>query len=128
MTGGTRPTEGYHTLTPYLTVGDADGLHAFLVQAFEATPHHEVRRGDGRIQHAQLGIGDSIPMLAESTDAYPARTGRIHVHAADCEATHARALAAGGRELMAPNTWPHGDRMAGVADPFGNVWWIATPA
>ena len=21
----------------------------------------------------------------------------------------------------------HGDRRAGVKDPFGNVWWLATP-
>lgn len=32
---------------------------------------------------------------------------------------------AGAVSLMAPKDRPHGDRMAGVRDPCGNIWWVA---
>ena len=29
--------------------------------------------------------------------------------------------------LLQPTVRSHGDRMAGVKDPFGNEWYLATP-
>ena len=62
--------DGYHTLTPYLTVRDAARAIEFYKQAFGA----ELRGGgvmkgpDGKVMHAELKIGDSIIMLG---DEYP---------------------------------------------------------
>ncbi|MBC7448998.1 MAG: hypothetical protein H7330_13170 [Hymenobacteraceae bacterium] len=36
------------------------------------------------------------------------------------------AVQAGAGSLLTPADQFHGDRMAGVRDPFGNVWWLAT--
>ena len=36
--------DGYHTVTPYLVVGDADMLIQFARRAFDATVVHETRR------------------------------------------------------------------------------------
>ena len=33
----------------------------------------------------------------------------------------------GAAEVMALNNRDYGDRLAGILDPFGNLWWIASP-
>jgi uncharacterized glyoxalase superfamily protein PhnB len=53
--------DGFHTVTPYLTVRGADEVVNFLKQAFGATLSGEpINRPDGKIMHAQVKIGDSI--------------------------------------------------------------------
>ncbi len=115
------------TVTPYFTVIGADRLIAFLNAVFEARVIRENRYDDGRIQHARLCIGDTVIMLNESSDAYPANVSQMHVYVEFTDATFAAALRAGAEALMAPNDRPHGDRMAGIKDPCGNIWWIASP-
>jgi uncharacterized glyoxalase superfamily protein PhnB len=44
----------------------------------------------------------------------------------DTDAVYKRALAAGGKSTMEPADQFYGDRNAGVTDPSGNQWWIAT--
>jgi uncharacterized glyoxalase superfamily protein PhnB len=39
---------------------------------------------------------------------------------------YAQALRAGATTIEAPSDKPYGDRSAGVKDPFGNSWFIAT--
>jgi uncharacterized glyoxalase superfamily protein PhnB len=51
--------EGYHTITPYLSVQNASGLIAFLKQAFDARDIETHAMPDGTIINAQIKIGDS---------------------------------------------------------------------
>jgi PhnB protein len=44
----------------------------------------------------------------------------------DADAVYRRALEAGATSKMEPADQFYGDRNAGVRDPVGNVWWIAT--
>jgi PhnB protein len=118
--------DGYLSITPYFTVADADGLIGFLTAAFGASVIKESRYEDNRIQHARLRIGSSIIMLNESSESYPANTSQMHLYVDDVDATYEAALKSGAKTLMEPNDRPHGDRMAGIKDPCGNVWWIAT--
>lgn len=116
-----------HTITPYLTVRDSAGLLEFLVSAFDAEIVRDKRYSDNTVQHARVRIGDSIIMLNESTEEYPANISQIHLYFDDVSSAYTRALKAGAATLMKPNIRPHGDNMAGVRDPHGNVWWIASP-
>jgi len=120
-----RPT-GHHTITPYLTVPDADRLVDFLRAAFDGQPVKLDRSDDGRIRHAQVRIGDSILMLNEAGD-HPANNSQIHLYVDDVDETLRRAVADGATVIMAPEQRPHGARMAGLDDPCGNTWWLATP-
>lgn len=123
----TKLPHGLRTVTPYFTVRDAASLIEFLIAAFDAAVVVDNRYANDTVQHARVRIGDSILMMNESTDDYPANVSQIHLYVEDTDTAFAKALAAGATTLMDPNTRPHGDRMAGVKDPFGNVWWIATP-
>lgn len=118
--------EVYQSITPYFTVVGADRLIEFLGAAFDACVIKESRYDDNRIQHARLRIGNSIIMLNESSNDYPANVSQMHVYVDDADGAYQLALKLGAVSLMEPNDRPHGDRMAGIKDPCGNVWWIAT--
>lgn len=126
MNDGNNRPGGYQSITPYFTVNDADRLIKFLVAAFDASLIKESRNDDNRIQHARLRIGNSMIMLNESSDDYPANTSQMHLYVDDADGTYELALQLDAVSLMEPNDRPHGDRMAGVKDPCGNIWWIAT--
>ena len=117
--------DGYHAITPYFTVADADRLIAFMKSAFDGRVVMDDRTEDGRVRHARVRIADSIVMLNEAGDDYEANVSQMHLYVADVDATYSRALEEGASSLMEPNDRPHGDRMAGFRDPCANIWWIA---
>ncbi len=119
--------EGYHSITPYFTVADADRLIAFMLTVFDGHLVKEDRTEDGRVRHARVRIGDSIVMLNEAGGDYAANESQMHLYVRDVDATFQRALEEGASAVMEPNVRPHGDRMAGFRDPCANTWWIATP-
>jgi uncharacterized glyoxalase superfamily protein PhnB len=50
----------------------------------------------------------------------------FYLYVPDTDATYQAGLAAGGVSVMEPSDQFYGDRNAGVRDPWGNHWWIAT--
>ena len=118
--------KGYHSITPYFTVNDAEKFIEFLIVVFDASVIKETRYENNRIQHARVRIGSSIIMLNEGSVTYPVITSQMHLFVSDTDTTYKAALKAGAVTLMEPNDRPHGDRMAGIKDPCGNIWWIAT--
>ena len=116
----------YHTVTPYLIVSGAADLIRFMVDVFGAVESPRMENDDGTIAHAEVEIGDSIVMVADSSDRFPPASGWLHVYLADCDAAHERAVTAGAESVQEPADQFYGDRTAGVRDPFGNTWWLAT--
>ena len=118
--------DGLHTVTPYFTLADADRFMAFITTVFGASVIKEVRDAGNQISHARLQIGDSIVMLNSAGESYEENVSQMHVFVEDADAIYEHALALGAVSIMEPNDRPHGDRMAGIKDPTGNIWWIAT--
>ena len=118
--------DGYHSVTPYLTVQGAAKLIDFLKQAFEAQEIERLTRPDGAIGHAEVKIGDSIVMMGEAGGEWTPMPGAMYLYVNDVDATYKRALQAGAVSTMEPMDQFYGDRSAGVKDPSGNQWWIAT--
>jgi uncharacterized glyoxalase superfamily protein PhnB len=65
-------------------------------------------------------------MLGEATGQWKPRPSTLYLYVHDTDATYRRALEAGATSLMEPANQFYGDRNAGVQDPSGNFWWIAT--
>ncbi|HYF63641.1 MAG TPA: VOC family protein [Herpetosiphonaceae bacterium] len=89
----------------------------------------EIRRDlhpDGSIMNAELRIGDSILELSQSSAQWGATPAALHIYLPDTDAAYRRALEAGAASLYEPADMPYAERSAGVRDPFGNVWYIAT--
>jgi PhnB protein len=118
--------EGYHTITPYLTVDDPDALISFLQQAFGGEVKYMMKDDQGNIRHAEVRIGDSMLMTGKARDEWHPKPGMFYLYVSDCEAVYKKALAAGGTSVQEPTTQPYGDRSGAVRDSQGNDWWIAT--
>jgi len=118
--------EGYHTVTPYVVVPGVAKLIDFLKQAFDAKELHRMAGPDGRIMHAEVRIGDSPVMLGEPMGEWKAMPCAVYLYVEDTDAVYNSALRAGGTSMMEPADQFYGDRNAGVKDPAGNLWWIAT--
>ena len=120
------PPEGYHTITPYLTVREVDSLVTFVKHVFGASERYR-GTGDAGGLHVELTLGDSMLMIGGGPNLEETMTAMLHVYVEDTDATYQRAIESGASSLMPPTSRSHGDRMAGVKDSFGNEWYIATP-
>ena len=118
--------KGHHTVTPYLIVPGVDRVIAFLEQAFDASAGERMTDPNGRIQHVEVRIGDSVIMMGEPNEKFPAMPSMIYLYVPDTDAAYQRAVQAGGTSLMEPADQFYGDRNAGVRGPSGNIWWIGT--
>jgi PhnB protein len=118
--------DGYHSITPYLTVHGADRLIVFLKKAFQAKETERIERPDGTVAHAEVRIGDSVVMIGEAWGDHKHMPGAIYLYVDDVDLAYRRALEAGADSLMEPADQFYGDRNGGVMDPVGNRWWIAT--
>lgn len=127
MTSNVKPIpDGFHSVTPYLIVEGVAGLIDFLKQAFDAVEKERLPGPDGKVGHGEVRIGDSVVMMGEASGEWKPMPGAIYLYVNDTDATYKRALAAGATSLMEPSDQFYGDRNAGVKDPCGNMWWIAT--
>jgi PhnB protein len=119
--------QGYHSITPYLTVRGAPKVIEFLRQAFGAQFTHEpMKRPDGNIMHAELKIGDSRVMIAEESEQMKASPSSLYLYVPDVDATYQRAVKAGGKSVTEPVDMFYGDRFGSVKDSSGNSWNVAT--
>jgi PhnB protein len=128
--------EGYHTVTPQLTLDNAAQAIDWYKKALGAEELARAVGPDGKIMHGEVRIGDSRIMLNDvmGNSKSPKATGgspaSLWVYVEDCDALFNRALAAGGQVLdgpmgrMADQFW--GDRCGTFTDPHGYSWTIAT--
>jgi uncharacterized glyoxalase superfamily protein PhnB len=118
--------DGYHTITPYLTVDDPNALIQFLQQAFGAEVVYMMKDDEGNIRHAEVRVGDSMLMTAKARDEWHPRPGMFYLYVPDCDAVYKKAVAAGGKPIQELTNQPYGDRSGAVRDTQGNDWWIAS--
>ncbi|MGA7853172.1 MAG: VOC family protein [Candidatus Acidiferrales bacterium] len=121
---------GYKTITPYLTVANAPALIDFIKQTFDADETFRTTGAAGGV-HCELRLGNSMVMVGGGvpgkTFSGVATPTTLHVYAQDCDATYARALAAGATSIAEPSDQPYGERLAEVKDASGNIWRISFP-
>jgi PhnB protein len=119
--------DGYHAVTPYLSVTSAQKVIDFLRNAFGAELAYDaMKRPDGKIMHADLKIGDSHVMIADENEWSKAQPSALYLYVPDVDQTYQRAVKAGAESTMEPDDMFYGDRIASVKDPAGNSWTIAT--
>ena len=118
--------EGFHSVTPYLTVEGAAKLLEFLKQAFGAEEIGRYPEPGGRIAHAAVRIGDSMVEMSDSTSEWPPTPCSLHFYVPDVDAVYQRAIKAGGISLREPADQFYGERSAAVRDVCGNNWFLGT--
>jgi len=128
------PPQGYHTLTPYMTVRNARAAIDFYKKAFGAEKVLQLDMADGTIAHAEIRIGDSVVMLSEENEAWgtksPLSLGGspmfLMAYVADVDAAFRRAIDAGATEVRPVADQFYGDRSGTLKDPYGHQWTLST--
>ncbi len=121
--------DGYHSVTPYLIVDDAERALAFYREALGA---EEVVRLPmaGKIGHAEIRIGNSMVMLSDEWPDMGAlgpksrggATSSFVLYVEDADKAFDRAVKAGAKVDKPVENQFWGDRMGSVTDPFGHKW------
>ena len=129
--GPTYFAEGPHTVTPHVYVrhtaaSGAPHFIEFLRAAFGAEVELRHDTPDGRVAHAVVRIRDAAIEIGEGDAGRFASPASFYLYVDDCDRLYAQALQAGGTSLHPPSEQLYGDRMGGVADQWGNEWFIAT--
>jgi PhnB protein len=117
---------GYHTVTPWIVSPDAVRLIDFVKKAFAAEEIGRVPGPTGGIGHAEVRIGDSVVMMFDAPEGWPATPAFLRLYVEDGDAVYRRALDAGAAPVTRMTTLFFGDRVGRVRDPLGNIWWIQT--
>ena len=126
--------DGYHAITPYLSIKGASDAIEFYKKAFGATEVLRMAQPDGRIGHAELQIGDSKIMLADEHPEMDFRSPRAiggtpvmrHLYVEHVDTVVGRAIASGAKALRPVQDQFYGDRSGSVVDPYGHIWHVAT--
>lgn len=118
--------EGYSTASPYLITRDAAATVRFAMTVLGAEELRRFPDEEGRLMHAEVRIGDTVIMLADSTEDWPPVDAYVHVYVADVDATYRRAVEAGAQGVQEPDQQGDEDKRGGVRDAGGTTWWIAT--
>src|ERR1700686_3001055 len=128
--------DGFHTITPHLTVRDANRAIEFSKKAFGAQVLGVAPGPGGKVLHALLKIGDSMLMLNDEFPEFGGQLGpsatagssvALHIYLDNVDQAFERAVSAGATVKMPVMDQFWGDRYGVVIDPFGHRWSLATP-
>lgn len=126
--------DGYHTITPALTVKNGAEAIEFYTRALGAKELMRLPGPDGRLMHAEIQVGNSRIMLADESPEMGCRapvtvgstTSSLYVYVEDVDKAFQRAVEAGAKALMPPADMFWGDRFGTVEDPSGHRWGLAS--
>ena len=117
--------ENHQVVMPYLIVNNAAGFVDFMKEVFDGLELNRHMRNETIIMHAEVMIGNSTLMLADTTSEFTDRPAGMFIYVDDADATYEKALAKGATSIMSPANQPYG-RSCGVKNAFGNTWWITS--
>ncbi|MCT7661386.1 VOC family protein [Mycobacterium deserti] len=121
-------------LTAFLCYRDPDAMVGWITEVLGFHVVRCFRYGDN-LAHAELRCGDAVVCVQADDRGYdiPSVKGDcvgaglyVVVDAAEVSAVHERALAAGTRVLIAPETTAWGNFRVELLDPEGRQWSIGT--
>lgn len=117
--------ESYNSVSPYLVVDGARATMDFLVTVFGAERLRIVPGDEGRLRHAEVRIDDTVVMLADALEGWPAVPAHVHVYVPDVDAIFRRAVEAGATVVQEPVRKGDPDKRGGFRDAGGTTWWVA---
>ena len=122
--------QGFTTLTPCVAVKEGKAAIALYEKALGAVTQYCMMIPDtNKVSHACIKIGNSLFFLFDENKEMgsfaPGPQGSsvgFYLYVDDPDAAHKKAVAAGMKELLAPQDMFWGDRMSAVQDPYGYKW------
>jgi uncharacterized glyoxalase superfamily protein PhnB len=117
----------YTSVSPYFIIDGAQEFIDIISHIFDAKVLRRYSREDGKIMHAEISIDDSVIMLSDSTEIYPAIQLVMHVYVPNVDEVFKRATDAGCQIIEMPKeSEGDPDRRATFKDFAGNLWSVGT--
>jgi PhnB protein len=126
--------DGASVVIPRLVCRDPAAEISFLASTFDAVERVRRPGPDGTVAHALMTIGPAMIMIESEWPTLTSRAPKpdgsspvvVFVYVGDVDRVVERAVAAGATVLTPAQNQFWGDRSAGIMDPSGHVWTIAT--
>src|SRR3989442_2896683 len=115
--------QDYGTVTPYLIVNGVPRLIDFLKETFHAEERARINDKKDHVGHAEVKIGNSMVMIADSTTQYTPIPSQLYVYVDKVDDAYRRAMRAVGTTVQEPTNQFDGDRTAAVKAPPVNDQW-----
>ena len=118
---------GYNSVSPYFIVNGAQRFIDLMKKIFDVKELRRYNMPDGSIMHAEIQIDDSVIMLADASDKYPAVPMVMHVYVSNVDEIFDKAIHAGCEIIERPKEGKNDpDRRATFTDFSGNMWSVGT--
>jgi PhnB protein len=133
MTSPASSSKSVQTVIPRLLVADGTAAIEFYKNAFDAKERGErYIDPDGRLIHAELGIGNAFVMLSDDDEETPRHLGGrvtaiMEMQWPDVDVAWGRAVAAGAEVIFPLADQFYGQRSGRLRDPFGHQWILSQP-
>jgi len=119
--------DNYNSLSPYLIVDEAQKLVDLLKVIFKATELRRFEHDNGTIAHIELKLDDTIIMISNSTEIYPANKTMLHIYVPNVFKTFSLAVQNGCEIIERPiNKAGDPDTRGSFYDCSGNYWSVST--
>lgn len=136
------PPKGWPRMASSVFYDDPKAAIDWLCRAFGFELRLKVEGDNGDIVHSELMFGEAMVMVGSTHGEQPYQklfrtpkqlgggiTQSLAFFVDDCDASYARAVAAGAGTVREPRTDDYGDdywtdRSCGVTDPEGHLWWF----
>ena len=127
--------DGYHTLTPFLTISDAEKAIEFYQKLLEPRSRGVMKGPDGKIMHAEIEDRRFDHHVVRRISPLSVRCLRKRLGGSSMRSSH---LCGRRRRCIRPRreSWSEvempvmdqfwGDRYGRLKDPFGHKWSLAT--
>ena len=119
--------QNYNSLSPYLIVDNAQELVDLVKIVFDAKQLRRFDRENGKIAHCELQIDDTVIMISDSLENYPANKTMLHIYVPDVFKTFDIAIKNGCEIIEKPiNKDGDPDTRGSFYDFAGNYWAVST--
>jgi PhnB protein len=121
--------QGHNTVNGFILVDGAAKMIEFLVDVFCAQENVQVRTPDrdGSLIHAEVRLGTSTLMLADTKTGWPQLPTFTQVYVSDAQDTLDKAVARGARVVTEVTPFYNNVKLARFFDPWNNLWWLYEP-
>ena len=126
--------DNYPRVTPYLVVDGAAEAIDFYTRVFGGKEQMRMPAPGNKIGHAEIKFGDAVVMLADSVAEMGHKSPKtlggspisLLLYVEDADATVSKSVENGAKLVRPVENQFYGDRLGGVEDPFGHLWYVAT--
>lgn len=117
----------YNTVNPFVIIkGGAAKFIDFVEKVFDGKENKQVRTPDrdGTLIHAEIQIGDSMILLADSKEDWAFTPAFLQIYVDNAQQILDIAKAEKAEIITELSDFYNGLKLARLKDPFGNIWWL----